>query len=168
MKILIVSDTHRKDQNLREILRTIGPLDMLIHLGDSEGSEHAIASWINQDCQLEMVLGNNDFFSRLDREKELMIGTYRVLLTHGHYYNVSVGVEYLMEEARARGFDIVMFGHTHRPYLEVDKREGERDLLVLNPGSLSYPRQEGHIPSYMLMELDEEGKVRVELKYKML
>ena len=48
-----------------------------------------------------------------------------------------------------------MFGH--RPYLEVD-REGERDLMVLNPGSLSYPRQEGHIPSYMLMELDEEGR----------
>ena len=116
MRILIVSDTHRRDENLKEVIRRTGPLDMLIHLGDAEGSEHAIATWVNEDCDLEIILGNNDFFSCLDKEKELMIGRYRTLLTHGHYYNVSVGAEYLKQEARARGFDIVMFGHTHRPF----------------------------------------------------
>ena len=44
MKILIVSDTHRKDVNLKEILERSGRLDMLIHLGDAEGSEQEIAS----------------------------------------------------------------------------------------------------------------------------
>ena len=121
MRILIVSDTHRRDENLKEVIRRTGPLDMLIHLGDAEGSEHAIATWVNEDCDLEIILGNNDFFSCLDKEKELMIGRYRTLLTHGHYYNVSVGAEYLKQEARARGFDIVMFGHTHRPFYEVEK-----------------------------------------------
>ena len=48
---------------------------------------------------------------------------------------------------------IAMFGHTHKPYLE---RRG--DLTVLNPGSLSFPRQEGRRPSYMLMDLDDEGE----------
>ena len=62
--------------------------------------------------------GNNDFFSNLDREKELKIGEYRVLLTHGHYYNVSLGVERLEQEARDRRLDIVMYGHTHRPFYE--------------------------------------------------
>ena len=47
-----------------------------------------------------IILGNNDFFSCLDKEKELMIGRYKTLLTHGHYYNVSVGAEYLKQEAR--------------------------------------------------------------------
>ena len=101
MKILIVSDTHRKDENLKQVIARSGPLDMLIHLGDAEGSEHMIATWVNKGCDLEMILGNNDFFSCLDREKDIMIGRYRTLLTHGHYYNVSVGAEYLAEEARA-------------------------------------------------------------------
>ena len=39
MKILIVSDTHRRDGNLREIIEKQSPFDMLIHLGDTEGSE---------------------------------------------------------------------------------------------------------------------------------
>lgn len=90
MKILIVSDTHRKDDNLKNVIEKTSPLDMLIHLGDAEGSETKIAGWVGEGCDLEMVLGNNDFFSNLDREKELKIGEYRVLLTHGHYYNVSL------------------------------------------------------------------------------
>ena len=39
MKILIVSDTHRKDDNLKKVIEKTSPLDMLIHLGDAEGSE---------------------------------------------------------------------------------------------------------------------------------
>ena len=74
MKVLIVSDTHRKDDNLERIIEEEAPFDMLIHLGDAEGSEHAIATWVNEDCDLEIILGNNDFFSCLDKEKELMIG----------------------------------------------------------------------------------------------
>lgn len=57
------------------------------------------------------------------------------MLTHGHYYNVSLGVETLREEAIERGCDIAMYGHTHRPYLE----QGGK-VTILNPGSLSYPR----------------------------
>ena len=34
MKILIVSDTHRRDGNLRAIIEKQSPFDMLIHLGD--------------------------------------------------------------------------------------------------------------------------------------
>ena len=112
MKILIVSDTHRKDENLKWVIRKTKPFDMLIHLGDAEGSEYEIMKWVDKDCDLEMIMGNNDFFSQLEREKEIMIGKYKVLLTHGHYYNVSTGPAYLKQEARERGFDIVMFGHT--------------------------------------------------------
>ena len=53
-----------------------------------------------------------------------------------------------------------MFGHTHKPYLDV--QEG---LTVLNPGSLSYPRQEDRRPSYIWMEIDEEGKAHYEIRY---
>ena len=69
------------------------------------------------------------------------------------------------KEARAAGYDIAMFGHTHRPFLEVNQKPGEKDLIVLNPGSLSYPRQEGHKPSYIRMELDSEGTAHFAVNY---
>ena len=161
MKILIVSDTHRRNGNLQEVIEQTAPFDMLIHLGDGEGSEELITSWCleqNQNCEVHMVLGNNDFFSCLDREKEISIGPYRAFLTHGHFYSVSVGPERLEEEARSRGVDIAMFGHTHKPFLE--DRNG---ITVLNPGSLSFPRQEGRRPSYMIMEVDVSGKASFQI-----
>ena len=160
MKILIASDTHRRDDNLKAVIEQVKPVDMFIHLGDAEGSEQFIPEWLNPDCDIQMVRGNNDFFSMLDREREIRIGTYRVLLTHGHYYNVSLGTEMITNEAEERKLDIVMFGHTHRPCYEV-----KGGIVVLNPGSLSYPRQEGRKPSYMIMELDETGKAHFELCY---
>ena len=41
MKILIVSDTHRKDENLKWVIRKTKPFDMLIHLGDAEGKSES-------------------------------------------------------------------------------------------------------------------------------
>lgn len=160
MKILIVSDTHRKDDRLQHVIAKEAPLDMLIHLGDGEGSEHYIGQWVNEDCQLEMVMGNNDFFSSLDREIELELGSHRALLTHGHYYNVSLSVEMLRREALDRGCDIAMYGHTHRPFLEI-----RDNITILNPGSLSYPRQEGRQPSYMIMRIDKEGNIKYNTYY---
>ncbi len=158
MKILIVSDTHRDERNLADVLDLEAP-NMLIHLGDSEGGEHRIEAMANCDCV--MVQGNNDFFSYLPDERELRIGKYRVLLTHGHIYSVTLGVEQLRAEARARDFQIAMFGHTHRPYYE--NKEG---LILLNPGSISYPRQEGRVPSYAVMHMDERtAGIEVEIKY---
>ncbi len=57
MKVLIVSDTHRRDDNLLRVIRENKPFDMLIHLGDSEGSEKKIESWLDEGCELHMVLG---------------------------------------------------------------------------------------------------------------
>ena len=162
-KILIVSDTHRKNENYFTLLKRLGPLHMVIHCGDAEGSEYALSqATINQaaDCQLQIVPGNNDFFSALPRELELTIGRYRVWVTHGHTYYVSMGPERIMQEARERGMDVVMFGHTHRPFLD-----RKPDLVALNPGSIAYPRQDGHRPSYGIMELDEAGEASYRIEY---
>lgn len=160
MKILVVSDTHGKDDNLKLVLSEECPLDMLIHLGDAEGSEHFIPDWVNPECRMEMVLGNNDFFSRLDREREIDIAGHKAFITHGHYYGVSMGPEGLVDEAKSRGCDIAMYGHTHRPFLDVID-----GVTVLNPGSLSYPRQEGRRPSYMIIHVDADGKMDYQQKY---
>ena len=158
MKILIVSDTHKKHDNLVRILEQEENIDLMVHLGDSEGYEDYIAELAG--CPLEIVSGNNDFFTDLDREKVLEVGKYQVLMTHGHYYYVAMGVEDLKKEALGRGMDIVMFGHTHRPLLDYSK-----GIVTLNPGSVSFPRQEGRRPSYALMELDQEGEAHFKIKY---
>ncbi len=158
MKILIVSDTHKRTHNLDAALDRVGPVDMLIHLGDVEGSEDYIRAAAG--CPVHMVAGNNDFFSDLPREKEIQIGKYKAFLTHGHYYYVSVGTESIKQEGRARGAQIVMFGHTHRPVIDYTD-----DVIAINPGSISYPRQEGRRPSIIMMELDRYGEAHFTINY---
>lgn len=158
MRVLIVSDTHGHDHNYFRVLEKEGQMDMVIHCGDAEGSEYLLQDAAG--CPLHIVMGNNDFFSDLPREIETEIGNSRVLITHGHYYCVSNGYELLKDEALSRDFDIVMYGHTHRPV--VDKSDG---IVVLNPGSLTYPRQEGRRPSYIIMEMNQKGVMDFELKY---
>lgn len=67
MKILIVSDTHRRDGNLTQVLDMVGQIDLLIHCGDVEGSEAFIKSIAG--CPVHMVAGNNDFLRILHRKR---------------------------------------------------------------------------------------------------
>lgn len=157
MKILVVSDSHGRNVYLEKVLETVEP-DMLIHLGDLEGSEIFIQNKVS--CPVEMVPGNNDYFSDLEREKMITIGRYKVLLTHGHRHRVHFGTETLKDWARQMGADIVMFGHTHIPLLDTST-----DVTALNPGSISQPRQEGRIPTYATVELDRNGEIHFTLNY---
>lgn len=158
MKVLIVSDTHRKNENYLKVLEKTAPLDMVVHCGDIEGSEYLIAE--SAGCPVQMVVGNNDFFSQLPREKEFYIGKYKVWLTHGHHYYVYMNNEIIKEEARMRGADIVMYGHTHKPVVDVGA-----DVIAINPGSLTYPRQDGKRPSYVIMDLDRNGEAHFTINY---
>ena len=93
-------------------------------------------------------------------EKDLRVKPVAILLTHGHYYRVSFTTELLKEDARVRGFQIAMFGHTHKPLVD---RSGP--VTLINPGSISYPRQDGRRPSYILMEIDREGEAHYTVNY---
>lgn len=156
MKVLIVSDTHRKNDNYFKVAGLVKP-DLVIHCGDAEGSEYILAQAV--ECPVQIILGNNDFFSYLPRELELKLGSYKVWVTHGHNYYVSMGNEVIKREAAARGMDIVVYGHTHKPVVDM-----RGSVIAVNPGSLSYPRQEGRRPSYIVMEV-EEADVRFSIEY---
>lgn len=156
MRVLIVSDTHGRSENLVKVLDRVGKIDLLIHCGDVEGEEDYIEALAEVPCHI--VSGNNDFFSSLPREEELTIAGKKFMITHGHYYGVSLGVDRLVEEARYRNVDVVCFGHTHRPLV---RQEGS--VTVINPGSLSYPRQERRKPSYIVMEAGAQGELEYEI-----
>ena len=58
MKILIVSDTHGREENLKKALDKSGHIDRLIHLGDVEGAEEYIRTLT--DAPVSMVAGRRD------------------------------------------------------------------------------------------------------------
>ena len=157
-KIMVVSDTHKHHRNLARALEQAGTPDLLIHLGDAEGYEDYIADMAG--CPLEIVSGNNDFFSDLPREDVIDIEGNKVLVTHGHYYGVSMAFDQLADAAKQRGCNAAFFGHIHVPVLE--KEDG---ILLVNPGSLAFPRQRGRRPSYAVLETDGNGGMDVEIRY---
>ena len=156
-KILLLSDNHRKLDYVEKILRLHPDISMCIHLGDSEG-EAEIQELLPKGCEEYFVQGNNDFFSYLPKEVEIRIGKERCFLTHGHLYGVNFGLERLSEEARDRNCSMAFFGHTHKPCNKV-----VNGVHCINPGSVSFPRQEDRRPSYSLLFLDKKGNLRVEM-----
>lgn len=113
MRVLVVSDTHGHLENLERALEETGPVDALMHCGDIEGQAEQIRRMIDGPCY--MVAGNNDWGTDLRRELLLTLDDYRVFVTHGNVYGVSLGTERILDEAYSRGVQIAVFGHTHRP-----------------------------------------------------
>ena len=158
MRVLIVSDTHGKHKGIEQAIAMERPLDLLIHLGDGLGYEGYFAELAG--CPVEIVAGNSDFFSPLPREKVLNLCGRNIFLTHGHMYYVDYDIDRLVQAAHAQGCTMAMYGHTHRPLIEIGRK-----MTVLNPGSLTHPRQPGKKPSYIVMDLREGKKPVYTLKY---
>lgn len=155
-RILIVSDTHGKLDGLKKMLERTGTPDRLLHLGDSQGQHEMIKTLAN--CPVDIVRGNCDWDTALMQDKMIEVGKYKIFMTHGHRYQVNFGTRTLEEEAKRRGADIAIFGHTHVPLISQTK-----DVMLLNPGSISLPRQEGFAFTYMLLEIDNEGEAHYTL-----
>ena len=102
--------------------------------------------------------------SAIDKQMRLIdkihqMGKEALMSSHVLKFASAATVLEIAYEQQRRGADIVMYGHTHRPVME---RSG--DMLILNPGSVSYPRQQGRERTYMVMEINEDNVVNVELK----
>lgn len=162
MKVLVLSDSHGRDENVRKALEIEKPIDALIHLGDSQEEEEEFRLCVGQDeVELYMVKGNCDYFADLPASRVISLEGHRILMAHGHGYYVNFGIRDLVADAKANNCEIAMYGHTHRPDID----ESDSDVLVLNPGSISYPRQYGKEPSYMVLNLRKGKAVTCELKY---
>ena len=83
-------------------------------------------------------------------DRIVSIDGFRIYMTHGHRMNIDDtegSLHTLCGAAKRNKVNIVAFGHTHIPLIEI-----RDDVLLLNPGSLAINAM-GKPPSYMALEL---------------
>lgn len=158
MKILIVSDTHGSRHQFDKIVEAEKPFDMMLHAGDTECDNDYLEAMA--DCPCYFVCGNNDWGTDEPYDRILAIGRHKILLTHGHGYGLYFGYKDMIRTAQENGVDTIIHGHTHRP---VDLTES--GIRILNPGSVTYPRQNGRKPGYIIATTDEKGDLFFEQKF---
>ncbi len=156
-RVLVVSDSHGRNGNLLLVMDRVKP-DLILHLGDSEDDEDLIMD--EAPCPVVMVRGNCDYGMSLPDEEIVTLGRHRVFLTHGHRHNVRFDLETLAEAALKYDCDTAIYGHTHMPEIEE-----ENGVMIYNPGSISLPRQAGHKPSFMLLDVDKAGELHPAINY---
>lgn len=153
MKWVVFSDSHGKLDYMKKAVELEKP-DRILHLGDVSRDAERLQESVPA-IPVEMVRGNCDGWSGdAPAEKELFFQGHRVFMAHGHEYYVKLGVGTFTAEARSRGAEIALFGHTHEPTCF---REGP--MWVMNPGTTSgFPRA-----TYGVME-ERDGEVYCRLE----
>jgi len=131
LKIVVVSDTHGSTDLLDKVITECSPFDIIIHCGD--GVKDICSADVPDKSIVLKVLGNTDIYSGCDADNILTeeISDRRVMVTHGHQFNVKGGFSELVRIAERFKANVVLFGHTHEQLI----RKG--DPLLFNPGNLS-------------------------------
>ena len=125
MKLGIISDTHGLyDEAVSEIFAGV---DAIVHAGDIGKLD--IIHRLEQIAPVFAVEGNNDWFGVYPTERVEEMNGQRILIRHifGERHQLDRTARELLETARP---DILIFGHSHRPY-----REQLDGTMLFNPGS---------------------------------
>ena len=149
-RIGVVADTHcpefldRLPDRLFEVLRGV---DLVIHAGDVNGPETVAA--LAAIAPVEAVRGDHDHASAdLPLSRVVTVEGRRIAIVHGNrsrwieepetlLWTLSLGTYHpharLPRSLRRRfgDFDAIVFGHTHRPHIEI--LDG---TLLFNPGAV--------------------------------
>ena len=157
MLVLIVSDTHGNLRNLKGVIKKVQP-DQILHLGDVERQEvdiEAIAP-----CPVRFVRGNCDFYSTSPDFQVIELGKHFVYMCHGHLVRVGYDESQLAATAKAYGCDTALYGHTHVP-----QNTRYQGITVVNPGSITQPRQDGRRPTFCVCDVDPAGDLHFTVNY---
>ena len=149
MKILIMSDSHGNITNMLTAVISESP-DMILHLGDHHTDCRVLRERF-PDIPLRAVKGNCDRAGELEMD-EFICEYLRIMMVHGHRFNVKYSLDALITNAMYKNVDILLYGHTH--IAQAGEFEG---MHIINPGSV------GQSGSYCVLEI-ENGKVSYEIK----
>lgn len=126
MKIAIVSDTHDNWSNFEKALVWIKKenIKLVLHCGDISSQETINQAKKFFDGQVKFVKGNADWDLELPDFLEL------------EFNNKKIGFVHFPNEAKKMAqsgkYDLVFYGHTHRPW---DEKISECHMI--NPGELA-------------------------------
>ncbi|MDP2741537.1 MAG: metallophosphoesterase [bacterium] len=162
MKIAIISDTHGNVANFKKVVNWLKKekIDTILHCGDIGDSESLKESLINFDGEFLGVLGNMDKDFKIEL-KEYQNSRTRVMeeVLETEFGGKKIAVIHKPDQAEKLAetgkYDLVFYGHTHRPW---EDKIG--NCRVINPGELA-----GQInkPTFAIYDTDAD-----ELELKIL
>ncbi len=155
-KLLVVSDSHGYVSKLDDVVRKHqDQFNILIHLGDRSYDALSLQETF---YNIVIIKGNIEMEGPHmpnigEYEEFLDIEGVKVFATHGHRYSVHSTMIFLKKAAKSMKANLVLFGHTHEKYLELDD-----DVMYFNPGALSKG-------DYGLIGIENEEIVSIEHGY---
>jgi putative phosphoesterase len=180
MRIGIVSDIHADANALQRALEDMPSTDMLLCPGDAISEYRFCSDTVDilKQAEVQCIQGNHEivlfggrnpaylkkcqetfsqeslsFLAEAPLTREIECGEAKILMIHASPWEPYD--EYIYPgSARLKKFadlsyDLVCFGHTHVPFVE---RSGE--VLVVNPGSPSQPRDKDRRGAYAIFDTE--------------
>ena len=132
MKILVLSDSHSGLHFMRQCIDAIKP-NAVIHLGDYYDDGAAMAQEYPY-LYFYGVPGNCDKYFNITGAPETVITSVcgvSLFMTHGHLHGVKFGLDRLVDDAKQKRVQGVLFGHTHSAFCS----QTEDGMWILNPGT---------------------------------
>lgn len=143
-KLIVISDTHGSVKGISSIMSEIAENDYLIHLGDGASDVREARSLYPE--KVYVCGGNCDFFSMLPLDGELEMEGIKIYYCHGHKFGVKSDLYALAAEAKRRGCDIALYGHTHMA--KISEMDG---VTLINPGTFRQPTGMGGSYCYLVL-----------------
>jgi hypothetical protein len=159
MKIGVISDTHLPNAGSGfpdALIKELKKVDLIIHAGD-----HCEARYLNKlksIAEVKTVAGNRDSQQLKRKLKDKITfeaAGKKISVIHGHQFrgkNILQGLNYTFNDS-----DIIVFGHTHRPF-----NERLSDKLFFNSGSPTDKRLEKNF-TFGIIEIGNEIKSEIKI-----
>ncbi|MBU5593614.1 metallophosphoesterase [Amphibacillus sp. MSJ-3] len=144
-KVLIVSDSHGWSKELATLKeRYQNEVDQMIHCGDSE------LDYNQEEIQgFQRVAGNTDYDPEFPDELTFEVIDTTFYVAHGHMHNIKMTLLPITYRASEFHAKVICHGHSH---YAAATRIG--DQLVINPGSIRFPRGRRE-ETYAILEWDD-------------
>ena len=129
MKIVVFADSHTDVATMVMVVKKEKP-QLVIHLGDHI-ADGILLQEMYPEIPMELVPGNTDFDTDHPYEKTIVQEGKRIYMTHGDRYHVHLGLSRIFYKGESIQADVILFGHTHTPYLE-----NKSGIRMMNPGRI--------------------------------
>lgn len=132
----LISDTHvpvRAREIPRMVLEVFEKVDFIVHAGDLV--DLSVIDELEQLAPVLAVCGNMDgpeIRGKLSKVNSVKVSDWKIGVMHNP--GALFGMRKMREIAKQKGFDVLVYGHTHNPSI---KWEGKN--LYINPGSPTNP-----------------------------